>query len=354
MNRYLLFANQPYCFPILRPLQKAIVQRGDQAAWFIHNTPNLLTAEDAPLLDSIEAVQAFNPAAVYVPTNWIPDFFPGIKVQVFHGFDVGKRAGTRQEHARIRGLYDLYCTQGPHTTEQFERKAKTYKHFKVTETGWPMLDPLFEPESHPTLREKLGTDKPVILFGSTFSPSLTQAKTLAPVIHKLSQTGRWHWLINLHPKMDPSVVKTFQAMQGPHLTFFDRSQDTMPLLKTADVMLCDTSSFFLQFLLLNKPVVTFNTAVPGPQLHNIHKLEEVESALDYALTRPPELIQEIQKYCDTIHPYRDGKSSERVLQATDDFIANYQGKLKPKPFNLWRKIQMRYRMHYYKLRGVKF
>ncbi|MDQ1362222.1 MAG: hypothetical protein QG652_82 [Pseudomonadota bacterium] len=341
MNRYLLFANQPYCFPILRPLQDAIIKRGDQAAWFIHKTANQLTANDAPLLESVEAVQEYNPTAVFVPTNWIPDFFPGVKVEVFHGFDVGKRANTRQEHARIRGLFDLYCTQGPHTTEQFESRARRYGHFKVTETGWPMLDPLFEAESTPTIREQLGITKPVILFGSTFSPEYSAADKLAPTIHKLSQSGRWHWLVNLHPKMDSSIVEKYQAMQGPHLTFFDCNQETMPLLKSADAMLCDTSSFFLQFLLLNKPVVTFNTAVPGPHLLNIHQTGEIESALAYALTRPPELMKEIQKYGDTIHPYRDGKSSARVLQATDEFVAHDLGHLKSKPFNLWRKIQMR-------------
>lgn len=348
MNRYLLFANQLYCYPILRPLQQAILNRGDKVAWYIHNIPDLLTDKDGPRLKTVTSVQEFNPTAVYVPTNWVPDFFPGVKVQVFHGFDIGKRAGTRQEHARIRGLYDLYCTQGPHATEQFERKAKKYGHFKVTETGWPMLDPLFQNDENSSLRKQLGITKPVILFGSTFSPTFSAAKTLAPTIQRLSQTGRWHWLINLHPKMDPEVINTYQQMQNEHLTFFDRTQDTMPLLKTADAMLCDTSSILLQFLILNKPVVTFNTAQPGPHLINVNSIEEVEPALERALSRPEELMKAIQEYGDSIHPYRDGKSSERVLQATDDFIIHYKDHLKPKPLNLWRKLKMRKWMHYYR------
>lgn len=348
MNRYLLFANQLYCYPILRPLQQAILNRGDKVAWYIHNISDLLTEKDGPRLKTVKAVQEYNPTAVYVPTNWIPDFFPGVKVQVFHGFDVGKRAGTRQEHARIRGLYDLYCTQGPHTTEQFDKKAKQYGHFKVTETGWPMLDPLFQSDQGPSLREQLKITKPIILLGSTFSPTFSAAKILAPTIKKLSQTGRWHWLINLHPKMDPEVVQIYQNMQNDNLTFFDRTQDTLSLLKTADAMLCDTSSIFLQFLILNKPVVTFKTALPGPHLIDVNNVEDVEPALEHALSRPEELMKAIQQYGDSIHPYRDGKSSERVLQATDDFIANYLGHLKPKPLNLWRKIQMRKWMHYYR------
>ncbi|MDH5765549.1 MAG: CDP-glycerol glycerophosphotransferase family protein [Gammaproteobacteria bacterium] len=346
MNRYLFFATQLYCYSILRPLQEAIRRRGDTVAWYLYNIPDLLT-EDEILLESVQAVQHYNPDAVYAPTNWVPDFFPGVKVQVFHGFDAGKRVGTRQEHARIRGIYDLYCTQGPSTTRVFEAKAEQYKHFKVTETGWTMLDTLFQPEAEPTLRDRLATDKPVILFGSTFSPTYSAARILAPTIQKLSQTGRWHWLINLHPKMDSDIVTTYQNMQNEHLTFFDKNHDTMPLLRTADAMLCDTSSFLLQFLLLNKPVVTFNTATPGPHVIDVHNIEDIEPAIEKALNHSPELMQSIRTFGDDLHPYRDGKSSERVLQATDDFIANYMGKLKPKPFNLWRKIQMRKRMKYY-------
>lgn len=347
MNRYLFFSTQLYCYPILRPLQKAIIDRGDKAAWFLHKIPNLLTKDEA-LLETVEAVQEYNPTAVFVPTNWVPDFFPGVKVQVFHGFDVGKRSGTRQEHARIRGLYDLYCTQGPSTTHQFEDKARKYGHFKAVETGWIMLDPLFQPESEPTLREQINTDKPIILFGSTFSPTYSAARTLAPTIERLAQTGRWHWLVNLHPKMDKDVVKTYKNMQSDNLSFIENTQDTMPLLRTADIMLCDTSSFFLQFLILNKPVVTFNTASPGPHLIDVHNKEDIEPAIEMALTQPASLMKSIKEFADELHPYRDGKSSERVLQATDDFIANDMGKLKPKPFNLWRKLQMRKRLQYYR------
>ncbi len=348
MNHYLFFANQLYCYPILRPLQQAILNRGDKVAWYLHNIPDLLTEKDGPRLETVKAVQEYNPTAIYTPANWVPDFFPGIKVEVFHGFDTGKRANSSQDHYRIRGLFDLYCTQGPDTTSTFKALSEQYGHFRVTETGWSMLDPLFQADQGPTLREQINTTKPIILFGSTFSPKYSAARQLAPLIKQLSQTGRWHWLINLHPKMEQDVVDTYQNMQGENLTFFDRTKDTIPLLKTADAMLCDTSSIFIQFLILNKPVVTFNTATPGPHLINVHQVDEVEAALEHALTYPVELMHNIQKYGDHIHPYRDGKSSERVLQATDDFIANYQGRLKPKPLNLGRKLQMRKWLHYYR------
>lgn len=348
MNRYLLFANQLYCYPILRPLQDAILSRGDQVAWFIHNIPNLLTDNDAPSLESIKAVQKFNPAAVYIPTNWVPDFFPGVKVEVFHGFNVGKRSNTNQDHFRIRGLFDLYCTQGPDTTGPFQELATQHGYFKAVETGWSKLDPLFNMGPEDSLRHQLQTDKPVILFASTFSPKLTSAPLLAETIKKLSQSGRWHWIVTLHPKMPEEIINIYRNMENDHLTFYKSDQDILKLLNTADAMLCDTSSILHEFLLLNKPVVTYNTAVPAPHLLNVTDKNEIEKTLDYALSRPDSLMKEIQAFGNNVHPYRDGKSSERILQATDDFIANDLRHLKPKPFNLWRKLQMRKHLKYYR------
>ena len=55
-------------------------------------------------------------------------------------------ARRERGHFRIRGLFDLYCTQGPATTEPFEQLAREHGHFAVAETGWPKLDPLFAPD----------------------------------------------------------------------------------------------------------------------------------------------------------------------------------------------------------------
>jgi CDP-glycerol glycerophosphotransferase (TagB/SpsB family) len=209
---------------------------------------------------------------------------------------------------------------------------------------------MFNSANPQQLRDKLKTDKPIIFYASTFSPKLTSAPVLAPYIKQLSETGRWHWVITLHPKSTTETIETYRNMQNNNLTFIEPGEEVIPMLNAADAMLCDTSSIFIEFLLLNKPVVTFNTSVPGPHLIDINNLQEIESALASALNRPDELMQNIETYCKKIHPQRDGNASERILQATDHFIEHELKTLKAKPLNLGRKLQMRKKLKYYRIK----
>ena len=202
----------------------------------------------------------------------------------------------------------------------------------------------------PDLRERLRTAKPIVLYAATFSPSLTSAPKLAEAIGRLSKLEKWHWLVTMHPKLDPAIVDKYRALEGPHLSYFSSSEGVLPLLKTADVMLCDTSSIALEFMLLDKPTVTFRTRVSGPHALNVEEPAEIEQAIERALTRPELLMRATRAYINRLHPYQDGVSSQRVLEATDRFIESHARKLKPKPLNLWRKFQMRREMHYYRLR----
>jgi hypothetical protein len=58
-------------------------------------------------------------------------------------------------------------------------------------------------------------------------------------------------------------------------------------------------------------------------------------------------MKAIEDYANSIHPYRDGRSSERVLDAIDDFIAAGGRSRKRKPLNLWRKLKIRRRIGYW-------
>ncbi len=349
-RRYLMYIAQNYSYAILRPLQKVILEQQGEVRWFLEGdeVDGKFLADDEIRLATIDDLNAWQPDAVFVPGNVVPDFIPGVKIGVFHGFNSGKlnRRG-REDHFEIRGCFDMYCTQGPQTTAPFLELEKQHGFFKVKETGWPMLDPLFNAvEVNPYV--DVNDTRPTVLMCSTFSRNLTCAPLLYEQIKRMSQSGKWRWLVQFHPKMSPEIVDMYKALQGDHLTFVE-TDNVIPLLQAADVMLCDTSSVLLMFLLQRKPVVTFRNQAPMPHLMDLDDKEKVEDALEIALSRPEALMTAIEEYCQFIHPYQDGYSSERVLAAANELIDQGLGGLKRKPMNLVRKFKMRKKLGYWKL-----
>lgn len=332
---------------MLRPLEQAILKQGGQAYWFLAGkeiNPEYLYP-DENRLQSIEEVVDWQPDAVLVPGNFVPSFLPGIKVGLFHGFNVAK--STRSDsrgHFNIRGCFDLYCTQGPATTKPFEKLAKQYQTFKVTETGWPALDPLFKP-----VNQKSENQNPTLLYCSTFTPELSSAPHLLETIRELSQRKDYKWLVQFHPKMDKQLVEAYKAIQNQNLTFIE-TDDVIPLLKKADVMICDTSSMIPMFLVQQKPVVTFKnqTRGPTPYLIDTQQPQELEEAIKKALNPSKNLLEEIRAYTDSIHPYHDGRSADRVLQAIDSFVEKKESDyLKKKPLNFIRNLKERKKLGYW-------
>lgn len=341
MARYLFFVSELYAFAILRPLQTAIRARGEEAAWFFERAELARYMRPGELrLNSVSEVRRWQPRAVFVPGNWVPDFFPGLKVEIFHGFNVSKRSDQRG-HFRVRGWFDLYCTQGPATTEPFRTLAAEHGYFRVVETGWPKLDPLFD-----GTYSDVKPERPTVLYASTFTERISSARILRETIAQLAATREWQWLLTLHPKMAPDVVASYRALEGPNATFVE-TDDILQLYARANVLLCDTSSVVPEFLTQHKPVVTFRNTKPGPHLLNVERIEDVEPALRRAFELPASLRKAIEEYAADIHPYRDGQSSARVLDATRSALEQGRSGLKRKPLNLGRRLQARARLGFW-------
>jgi len=343
-KKFLFFVSQNYSFAILRPLQDEIWARGHIVKWFLFgkevNFDYLQDNEDR--IASIDDIIEYEPLATFAPGNYIPDFIPGLKVAVFHGFNVGKlnRRG-QQDHFNIRGCFDLYCTQGPNTTIPFKQLAKKYGYFAVNETGWPTLDPLFKS------REQKKNSKPTVLMCSTFSRNLTCAPHLYEEVKRLRANSKWRWLVQFHPKMSADIVASYKELENENLKFIE-TDNVIPLLKEADVMLCDTSSVLLMFILQGKPVVTFNSNSLGEHLINFKVKEQLEERLTFALTRPKSLLKSIDAFNAELHPYKDGESSKRVMEAVESLIGTTNIPNK-KPLNLIRNFKMRRELSYWKI-----
>ena len=192
-------------------------------------------------------------------------------------------------------------------------------------------------------------DKPIILYAPTFSPSLTSAPDLEQTIQRMSEQGRYYWLIKFHPLMDPGIADAYRDMQGKNLEVVEEA-DIIPCLHAADIMVSDTSSVVAEFLLLDKPVITFKARTPAAHVVNIQQTGQLEPAIETMINNPQKNRQPSRDFVQQMHPYTDGMSSERVLDATEQLIADGRGGKKPKPLNLWRKLQVRKRLGYYRFR----
>lgn len=346
MAEYLLFATERYALPILAPLAQALHASGQSvSAWFTDGAAgaSLPGVPDVGLQQAL----ALRPRAVFSAANWVPPFIAGAKVQVFHGFNVQKRASARG-HFRVRGLFDLYCTQGPVTTAPFRELAAREGHFAVAETGWPKLDPLFLDDAGASAALRAPAQgRPVILFGSTFTERLSAAPHLLEQIAADIAGGAHYWLLTLHPKCPPELFARYRALAGPNAAFIEPEQ-VMAAQRAADVLVSDTSSIVSEFVVQHKPVVTFRNRVPQPHMIDFEDPSQLPAMLARALHPESALMAEIRRYADDIHPWRDGRSSERVIAATEDFLSGEMGMLKRKPFGAWtRGLQIRKDLGYW-------
>ena len=333
----MFYLEQDYSFAVLRPLQTAALKRGHEVRWLLveNASMSLLEPGDIPVADIASAIE-YNPEVVFAPGDQMPGFIPGLKVQVFHGLNEDKRGIDYKE----RGLFDLYCTEGPIRTAMLKPFEKKNGYFRIQETGWPKLDALLkDPET------KTSYDRPQILFGSTFTPQLSGAEALLPEIKRLSQSGQWQWLITLHPKMASETVARYRSLEGENLSFYGTGS-VLELLHRADVIVSDNSSILQEFLLLKKPVVTYKNRDPQECMINITKTGDLEDAIRQALAPGEPLLKAIAAYGPSMTPFLDGASSERVLDAVEEMIQN--GWKDTKPANLWRNFKMRQRLQYNK------
>lgn len=343
--RFLLYIAQNYSYSMVRPLQAEILARGHTVAWFLEGnevSPQYLRSDERQL-HTIDEVQEYHPDVVLVPGNMVPDFIPGLKVAVFHGFNTGKRSDN-EGHFRIRGCFDLYCTQGPNTTQKFKQLAQQHGYFNVIETGWPALDPLYQ---HAEPDTQARDERPTVLMCSTFTERLSCALPLYDVVRSLSQSNKWCWLIQFHPKMHADTVQKYKALENDNLQFVE-TDNVVPLLHSADLMVCDTSSILFMFLLLQKPVVTFNNNAPGPYLYNIHEPQQLEQAIEATLKRPAQLMNQIAEFTQQLHPYHDGRSAGRVLDAIDEVLSGQHPLRRKRPKQRFRNLRVRRKLNYWK------
>ncbi|NRD23892.1 CDP-glycerol glycerophosphotransferase family protein [Winogradskyella litoriviva] len=343
--KFLIYISYSYALPIGNPLEVEILRRGDTVMWYSDLNDGKLALENkSNVLNTIKDVVNYKPHIVLAATNDVPDFISGLKVQIFHGFNAQKRpeGNNSFSHYRIRGFFDLYCTQGPTTTSGFKAEQKKHPHFEVKETGWSKVDPLFP------IVKKEKNSLPTIMIASTFSKRLSLAlnNDVFETIKILAQSRKYNFIMVLHPKLPIETKEKWKSLEGKHFKYYDTT-DLVPLFKKANIMFADTTSAIQEFLLQKKPVVSFNHTFNHDYLIHVNDAAKLEERFEYALSYPENLLKNIEIFINQLHPYNDGKSSQRVIEACITYLHQDKTHIKNKPLNLIRKYKIRKRLGYF-------
>ncbi|MAR97579.1 MAG: CDP-glycerol glycerophosphotransferase [Formosa sp.] len=347
--KFLIYISYSYSVPIGIPLEKEIKSRGYKVNWFsdIEEGKEAISNK-TNVIKNVKELIDYRPDIVLAATDLVADFITGLKVQIFHGFNAYKRPEKNNKfaHFRIRGFFDLYCTQGPNTTNRFKKIQKKNNHFEVIETGWSKVDPLFP------IKKKSIDDKPTIMIASTFTKRLSLAynEEVYETIKRIVNNGNYMFIMVLHPKIPVRIVNKWKSLKSNNFNYYDTT-DLIPLFKKSDILFSDTTSAIQEFILQKKPVVTYNHTMKFNYLLQISQAKFIEKTFEKALTYPSNLLQNINCYINELHPYNDGKSSQRIIDASIKYLHNNKKNKKNKPINIIRKYKIRKRLKYFTLRS---
>ena len=335
----ILFCKNKYAFGILEPIRSELKNKGYEILWYVDQTIlNDFPYKSDPHCTSIKELKSFDSDAIFVCGNAVPHYLKGVKAQVFHGF-----AGEKKGHFRIRSYFDLYLTQGPYFTKIFLENKKIHKNFQVIETGWSKVDNLFKNNSElvkrkKNLLEKYNKEK-ILLYAPTFSPKLTSATYLKKEIISISDKTSYLLLIKFHPLMNDSLKKEYEniAKENTNILIYN-DNDISDLLKISDLLISDTSSVIYEFSLLNKPVITFNNIAKTKYWQDSKIYKDLKSLVEDNLNKK-KFLEKRRKLIKNYHPYTDGKSSHRMVEAVQKYIS-INGVPKKRKLSILRKLKI--------------
>lgn len=319
--KVILFCQNKYAFEILNPIKLILKEYNFEFVWYLASKlKESFPFKEDPFTSDMHDLYHFKSDAIFVPGNEVPYYLRGLKVQVFHGF-----AGEKKGHFRIRHYFDLYLTQGPYFTNKFNELKNRHKNFDVIETGWPKIDRYFTNPHEIKLKKEAILSKhkakQILIYAPTFSPSLTSAPYLVDEIRALASHADYFVFIKFHPLMSQKWIDLYKDLsdQFEHFQFVEDS-DIIPYLQLSDVLISDTSSVIYEFLILDKPVITFRNSAQNIRWKNKLEYNGLLSCVSECLTKDPYKAAR-SKIKNEYHPYSDGKAARRMVDVTRAYIS---------------------------------
>lgn len=274
----------------------------------------------------------------FLPLGWC---FPSKKtkiVQLWHGAGAFKRFGLsaeKDENVRTqvikanRRLTHLFVTSAQ--VVPFYREAFAVPESKIFVTGIPITDMYFKEENKEEAKQRFYTRYPelqgkkLLLYTPTFRRIAEENEGImehfnVEKIHKLLGDS-WVILVKMHPKYPAHNV--FENSFCYNFTNYSQIAD---LYFVSDLLVTDYSSTVVEYVLLDKPIILYaydlekydrgfyrdyEKTVPGGVAHTQEEL------LEY-LTNLQKDTQKRQNFAKLQYDYRDGNSSERILDVLEE------------------------------------
>ena len=284
-------------------------------------------------------------------------FWPYIRnasvTQLWHGTSLKTMGGDKKTEGQSGVEQKIYSelisenwdefavTSDRYPLSKFESAFKLDKK-RILEAGYPRNDVLFREITDSSLGQeeigakfnRWGENGPVILYmptwrcaygeqnGQQFSPSLFPLCK----IDSLMDQHNGKFILKFHPAEDVCIdVDDYE-----NIFLLSKSIDMYPLLDEVDVLITDYSSIFVDYLLLDRPLIfypydrdsyehdrgfhfNYDENTPGPQATSP---EELLMRIKDSLEGKDQYERERERVRNRFHAHIDGRASDRLIQST--------------------------------------
>jgi hypothetical protein len=177
--------------------------------------------------------------------------------------------------------------------------------------------------------------KRIILYAPTFNEELSSIPCIKDRIVELADDNTVI-LIKLHGMTAPHYIELYRSLEKNISNIkLVNNDDFTGAMVCADVMISDVSSAYVEFMLLDKPIILFNNPLlkkyekydstdieyqVRDALIEVNNFEELKHAVKLSIADPDEFGERRRLYANALCEKIDGNAAKRVADTIDDLL----------------------------------
>ena len=271
----------------------------------------------------------FSPYFSPKPEQYVVSTWHGIPMKTL-GYDANPNLESVYNTQRNFNISDLIVSSSQFFTDKVVKSYGAYLSLSATkEIGSPRIDLMLNADVN-SIKNQLDIplDRKVILYAPTWRGKIGEVSNDIDIQIELidylesTYSEEYEILVSLHHLTKKSLGSSLSKL---NIKEVPSNIDINEILSVCDLVISDYSSIYLDFLCLNRPVVLYVPDIEEYMLHrglylspydlpvNIAKnMEELALCIEDA--KIPSSFESYQKTRNSLLPFEDGKSSERVIE----------------------------------------